>query len=189
MNSQPGIFRRLDQTGIPLLIARLVLGGVFVVLGWDKAGDPVAFAKLIRQYDLLPDSAHMLLNAIAVCLPWIEMTCGVMLIAGVWIRGSALTLLLLLTFFTFAIIRRAAGIHEAQQIPWCSIKFDCGCGTGIQYVCAKVPENIGLWLLALVSLWSRSRRFCLERDRFTTPQIPNGEGQPSTPTPLPSADN
>ena len=164
MNDVTGILRRLDRTGWPLLAARLVLGGVFLVLGWDKAGDPVAFAKQIRQYQMLPDDAFRVLNAVAVCLPWVEMVCGGLLILGVWVRGSALALLILLTVFTAAIVHRAIGIHASDAIAWCAIKFDCGCGSGEQYVCHKVPENIGLWLLALIALLSRSRRFCLGRD-------------------------
>jgi len=84
------------------------------------------------------------------------------------VRGSALALFLLLTVFTVAIVYRAIGIHGAEQIPWCDIKFDCGCGTGDQYVCSKVPQNVGLWVLSVVAMLSRSRRFCLERDRFAT---------------------
>lgn len=166
---QPGLLRRIDQTGVPLAIARLVLGVVFVYQGWVKANeptDPVAFAKLIRQYELLPDGAYMILNASAVCLPWIEIVAGVLLILGLMVRGSALTLFLLLTVFTAAIVHRAIGIHGAEQIPWCDIKFDCGCGAGEQFVCSKVPQNVGLWLLSVVAMFSRSRRFCLERDRF-----------------------
>lgn len=168
---RPGLLRRIDQTGIPLAIARLVLGLVFVLQGWaktDEAADAVTFAKMIREYEMLPDGAYMLLNVSAVCLPWIEIVAGVLLILGLMVRGSALALFLLLTVFTVAIVYRAIGIHGAEQIPWCDIKFDCGCGTGDQYVCSKVPQNVGLWVLSIVAMLSRSRRFCLERDRFAT---------------------
>lgn len=173
---QPGWLRRIDQTGVPLAVARLVVGLVFVIQGWAKANEPtdaVNFAKMIRQYELLPEGAYYVLNASAVCLPWIEIVAGALLILGVMVRGSALTLLVLLTVFTAAIVNRAFEIHGAEQIPWCDIKFDCGCGTGEQFICSKIPQNVGLWLLSLIALCSRSRRFCLERERLTDASRPD----------------
>jgi hypothetical protein len=46
-------------------------------------------------------------------------------------------------------------------VPFCAISFDCGCGSGEVNVCGKVLENSVLWLLALLALLSRSRRFCV----------------------------
>lgn len=163
MSGRPGLLRRLDDTGVPLLITRLVLGGLFVYMGWNKTMEPVDFMKMIHEYYLVPDSAYIVLNLIAVTLPWIEMLCGVLLIAGVMIRGSALILLLMLTVFTVAVIWRAVNIYSAGGIAFCEIKFDCGCGAGEEWICQKVPENVGLWLLSLIALVSRSRNFCLRR--------------------------
>lgn len=162
MNQRPGLMARLDQTGVPLAVARLVLGGMFIYMGWKKAWAPEIFLKHIRLYDMIPDSAYLLLNTIAVTLPWVEILCGVLLLAGVFIRGSALALLVMLVGFSIAIYLRARGIMAAQGIGLCDVAFDCGCGTGVEKMCVKLPENMLLMLLSVLAMLSRSRRFCLE---------------------------
>jgi uncharacterized membrane protein YphA (DoxX/SURF4 family) len=176
MSERPGIIRRLDNTGVPLLVARVVLGLVFIFMGWNKVWDPVGFLKLIHEYEMTPNGAYVMLNLLAVTLPAIEVVCGVLLIAGVLIRGSALTLLLLLTMFTVVVLIRAIGIHNATSTPFCDIHFDCGCGGGDVYMCRKIPENIGLWLLTWVALFSRSRRFCLDGRAVGAADEPAGSG-------------
>ena len=158
---RPALLSRMDQTGVPLLIARIVVGLLMLRMGWSKAWDPVGFLKLLREYEMLPDGAYVVQNFIAVTLPWIEVVCALLLIAGVLIRGSSLTLLILLTVFNVVIIMRTLDIHATEGIPYCDIHFDCGCGGGDVYMCAKLPENIGLWMLSWIGLLSRSRRFCL----------------------------
>lgn len=153
---------RVDRSGYPLLIARLVLGYMFISMGIDKVGDPIAFLKLLREYDLFPDGAFAIENLIALTLPWIEVLCGALLIVGVLVRGAGLTLLLLLTGFTIVIAIRAVGIYNAGAFKsFCDVAFDCGCGGGPKGMCLKIPENIGLWALSWVPLLSASRRFCL----------------------------
>lgn len=156
-----GILNRMDRTGWPLVVARLVLGVMMLRMGWSKAWSPDGFLKLLREYQMLPDSAYALQNLIAVTLPWIEIVCGVLLLAGLLIRGSSAALMGLLTVFTIVIVLRASGIQAVEGTPFCGIHFDCGCGGGDVYMCWKLPENVGLWLLTWIGLLSKSRRFCL----------------------------
>ncbi|MDG2148817.1 MAG: DoxX family membrane protein [Planctomycetota bacterium] len=153
--------RRLDATGLPLLLSRLVLGGMFIWLGASKISDPISFLKLIREYGLVPPDMSVVLNGMAVALPWLEIWCGVLLLLGVALRGAGASTLLLLCIFSLAILLRALDIYATGGQSFCEIKFDCGCGAGEQFVCAKLPENLGLMLLSFVVLWSKSRRFCL----------------------------
>lgn len=153
--------RRLDATGLPLLLSRLVLGGMFIWLGTSKVSDPISFLKLIREYGIIPADMPVLLNSMAVALPWLEIWCGALLLLGVAIRGAGASLLLLLCVFSSAILLRAIDIYATGGQDFCAIKFDCGCGAGEQFVCSKLPENLGLMLLCFVALWSESRRFCL----------------------------
>jgi uncharacterized membrane protein YphA (DoxX/SURF4 family) len=113
----------------------------------------------------------LLINSIAILLPWVEMLCGVLLILGVALRGVSVTLLLMLIGFTIIVGLRAIGIWQAENVPFCSIKFDCGCGSGEEYVCVKLPENVGLCILAILVMLSRSRRFCLRGDLVRTADI------------------
>jgi uncharacterized membrane protein YphA (DoxX/SURF4 family) len=80
-------------------------------MGLSKALHPDLFLKLVRQYEVT--SNPYLLNAIASGLPWFEVFCGVLLVAGVAVRGAALVLLVLLAGFTPLILRRALGLAAA----------------------------------------------------------------------------
>ena len=138
--------------------ARLILGGLFVYMGLAKALHPVEFLKLVRQYDLVQN--HVVLNAIAAMLPWFEVVCGVLLISGIAVRGTALTMFAMLVPFTLAVANRAWHIHALQSIPLCAVKFDCGCGAGEVLICRKILENSVLMLFAIWLAVKPSHRFC-----------------------------
>jgi uncharacterized membrane protein YphA (DoxX/SURF4 family) len=130
------------------VLARWLVGAAFLYMGLNKALDPVDFLKLLRQYDLTQSS--LLLNSLAAVLPWFEVFCGLLLLAGIAVRGTALTLLFLLAPFTWVVLHRALLLQAAQNIPFCAVKFDCGCGTGEEFICRKLLEN---FLLILLSGW------------------------------------
>lgn len=157
---QTSLIRRLDETGLPLLLARVILGGLFIYMGAVKLGDPVAFLKLINQYQMnLPP---FFLNSVAVALPWFEILCGTALILGIFLRGSAVLIAIMLLAFTPVVLNRAFGIMAAEGIPFMDVKFDCGCGAGEVYIWKKTIENTAFLLLSLIVLFSCSRRFTLE---------------------------
>jgi len=155
-----------DQTIRPVAVVNLftvlvrwLLAAVFLYLGLTKALHPVEFLKLMRQYDLT--SFAPFLNFLAALLPWFEMFCGLLLLAGVAVRGTALALTLMLVMFTLVVWHRALLLQASLHIPFCAVKFDCGCGTGVEYICRKLSENI---LLAVLSVWllvGRGKQFCL----------------------------
>ncbi len=130
------------------VLARWLVGAAFLYMGLNKALDPVDFLKLLRQYDLTQSS--LLLNSLAAALPWFEVFCGLLLLAGIAVRGTALTLLVLLAPFTWVVLHRALLLQAAQNIPFCAVKFDCGCGAGEEFICRKLLEN---FLLILLSGW------------------------------------
>jgi uncharacterized membrane protein YphA (DoxX/SURF4 family) len=141
------------------VLARWLVGGMFLYMGMSKAVDPVNFLKLLRQYDLTQSS--LILNSLASALPWFEAFCGLLLLAGIAVRGTALTLLAMLMPFTWVVLHRALLLESAQNIPFCAVKFDCGCGTGEEFVCRKLLENFLLILLAAWFLAGRGRQFSL----------------------------
>ena len=120
---------------IPTFLARWALGAAFIYTGLSKALHPVEFLKLVREYEMTQN--HLLLNLIAAWLPWFEVFCGLLLILGIAVRGTALMLTLMLGLFTGLVFHRALAIHSAQDIAFCAIKFDCGCGTGEVFICHK----------------------------------------------------
>jgi uncharacterized membrane protein YphA (DoxX/SURF4 family) len=90
------------------------------------------------------------LNSIAAGLPWFEAFCGALLLLGIAVRGTALTLVAVLVPFTWLVWRRALALQALRAIPFCAVKFDCGCGAGEVFICGKLAEN---FLLILVSCW------------------------------------
>ncbi len=161
MAANPSILRRADETGIPLLIARLILGVVFIYMGLQKVGHPIEFLKQIRLYEMVPESPAIFLNAIAVVLPWLEILCGIVLILGLYLRGAAAWLALMLCLFTPAILLRTLAIRAETGTPFFQIAFDCGCGTGVVVAWSKMLGNVGMLVLSLVIMFSGSRRFCM----------------------------
>jgi uncharacterized membrane protein YphA (DoxX/SURF4 family) len=98
-----------------LLAGRVILGAVMAYAAYTKLrASWLVFAGSLSGYQLLPDN---LLEPIARALPWFELLLGVLLIAGILTRWSALlTTLLLGTFFGVMVRSYAAGL-----------KIDCGC--------------------------------------------------------------
>ena len=168
MNKQPNLWRRLDNTHLLMIAARLVLGGLFIYMGLNKALAPIDFLKLVREYHMVAEHPPLLLNTLSASLPWLEVFCGVLLITGVALRGTALLLLAMLVGFTVVVTLRALNIYNSLPIAFCDIKFDCGCGAGEEWICEKVPKNIGLCLLSAIVLLSRSRKLCLRGDLLRT---------------------
>lgn len=93
---------------------RIILGGIFVYAAILKISDPVAFAGSIAAYQILPYFASYLTAA---TLPFLELVCGLLLIAGYRVRGAALIIGILNVVFIVAL---ASAIARGLDI-------DCGC--------------------------------------------------------------
>jgi uncharacterized membrane protein YphA (DoxX/SURF4 family) len=97
------------------LLLRMALGGVFIYAAWLKLRDPwLLFAMSIDSYHVLPQWA---VERVAQTLPWFELFIGALLIAGRWLRFSAVaTSTLLAVFFALMVQAYAKGLT-----------IDCGC--------------------------------------------------------------
>jgi uncharacterized membrane protein YphA (DoxX/SURF4 family) len=132
--------------------ARLLVGGVFVVAGAVKLPDPAAAERAVRAYRLLPEAV---VPAAAFGLPVVEIAVGLALLAGVWVRTSALLASLLLAVYVAAI----ASVWAR------GLSIDCGCfGSGGQVAAgrtaypAEIARDVGLLVVALaLARWPRSR--------------------------------
>lgn len=82
------------------ILVRMFLGAVFIYASWDKIVNPAAFAKVVANYQILP---QIMVNLVAWGLPWLEMVCGVCLLIGWIARGSALIIAGLLMAFIGAL--------------------------------------------------------------------------------------
>ena len=84
---------------IPVM-SRLILGFIFIYFSWDKIVDPSLFAKLVKNYDIVPLD---LVNISVLILPWIEFIIGLCLILGIFLDVSAIISLSLLLLFIISL--------------------------------------------------------------------------------------
>ena len=128
-------------------VACLALAGVLIAAAFPKISNPDQFALAVYQYQLLPT---MLVNLVAVYLPWLEISCAAALVALPAARRGALLIVAgMLVVFTLAI---AWVVIRGQAIP-------CGCFGGDDSAAAgwwSLARNCGL--LALTALALRSTR-------------------------------
>lgn len=142
-----------------VLVLRLVLAAVFIYAALQKIGKPLAFADEIRMYQIL-DIGPML-YMMAITLPWIELFCGLSLLTGLLMRGSALILFVFNAVFLVAVSIRTAGIMGEEGIGFMSVYFDCGCGFGATHAWKKLLEDSAFLLFSLVILLKPEYRFVL----------------------------
>jgi len=91
-----------------------ILGITFIYASYYKILSPTDFAKMVYGYNLFPE---VLINLIAIFLPFIELIAGLSLLLGIYPRSAALIInVLLLAFIILLTINIIRG-HE----------FDCGC--------------------------------------------------------------
>jgi hypothetical protein len=105
---------------------------------------------------------------IASTLPWFEIFCGLLLMFGIGVRGTAVMLVAMLIPFTLIVFLRALAMRESGGLPFCAIKFDCGCGAGEVIICRKLAENTLLTLLSAALIFWRRDRLCLRHTLFQT---------------------
>lgn len=107
---------------------RLIAAAVWIIAGAAKLPDLGAFAAQVDRYQLLP---HVLGTALAYVLPFFEIFLGLYLVAGLFVRASALAGSILFVIFLAAQVRAMAR----------GLTLDCGCfGTLSQ-------PTVGLWTL------------------------------------------
>ena len=96
------------------IAARISLAVTFVWACLHKIAVPSEFALQVATYQILPLS---LVNLQAVALPWVELTAGILLIAGFWTRPAALVTIGMNLMFIVAIaLALRADLH-----------LQCGC--------------------------------------------------------------
>jgi uncharacterized membrane protein YphA (DoxX/SURF4 family) len=98
------------------LIARMILGVVFIYASYDKLFHPKAFADIIYHYQILPDR---LINITAIFLPWLELLIGIFLMIGLWMSGTVIWCNFLLVVYIGALSFNLAR----------GLDIDCGCFT------------------------------------------------------------
>lgn len=102
------------------LISRFFLGAILVISGIAKLGVPQAFTAMINGYQVpLPS---FLVQLMAVALPPLELVLGILILAGLWTRFSAVMGGALMVMFLVAMTQAALR----------GLSPDCGCFSGPQ---------------------------------------------------------
>ena len=136
------------------LLFRLMLGFIFIFAGIEKISDLSGFSNAIYNYKLLPIS---FINFIAIMLPWIEITSGILLLFGVYVKeNSSIIAVLLIIFFIAIAISLARGLN-----------IECGCfGTsnGSKIGVIKLVENLVLILMSALLIKFGSELYSLKEN-------------------------
>jgi uncharacterized membrane protein YphA (DoxX/SURF4 family) len=135
-------------------VARLIVGGIYIYASVDKIIHPDAFAKIVNNYHILPG---VLVNIFALILPWLELVCGVALIAGTRVLGASIILSGLTAVFIVAV-----GINVIR-----GVNIDCGCFSTSSHSrklgLTLLVQDAGLLLLALHIVCRGPGRLAMDR--------------------------
>jgi putative oxidoreductase len=89
-------------------IVDLIIGGVFIYAGVIKALDPIGFANDIDNYKILPWAIGVRL---AFYLPWLEILCGLALIARrLYLGGLSILTALISVFIVATVVAKVRGL-------------------------------------------------------------------------------
>jgi uncharacterized membrane protein YphA (DoxX/SURF4 family) len=142
------------------LVARLVVGGVWIWAGLAKLTDPLGSVRAVEAYQLLPTSVA---EAVGYALPAVEVVIGLALVVGVMSRGAAVISAALFVGFVIGI----ASVWAR------GIEIDCGCFGGGGYdpdASSKYPveiaRDVALLLASAFVAWVGPGRYALDSVLF-----------------------
>ena len=136
------------------LLSRWALGVIFIYASYNKILQPADFAKIIYGYDLFP---HVLINLIAIILPFLELVSGLALVAGVYPRSAVVIINILLAAFIVLLSINLIRGHE----------FDCGCFAIGGEAANGATEATLIWDIVYLALglqvlfYRQLRRWCV----------------------------
>lgn len=107
-------FRPSRAAAISVVLARVLVAGLFIYASVSKIGNPQKFADEIRAYELAPLAVT---NLVAIILPWLELIAAGLLVAGIWRAEARSLIFLMLLGFTFGKI----------SVEVRGLNINCGC--------------------------------------------------------------
>ena len=144
--------KRLIASPLLAVIFRWILGLIFIYASIHKITDPFAFSEAIYNYRILPD---VLINPLAICLPWLELIAGLSLIIGVWTKGGALIISFLSLSFAIAL---GSAFFRGLDIS-------CGCfyssGTKLIAGWVTIAQDLGLLIIGIQVLFFDKAKYAL----------------------------
>lgn len=133
------------------------LGGLFILAGALKVGHAPALAATIADFRVLPSGA---ISPLALALPYFEIGLGLYLVAGLFVRATAIVGCAQLVIYAFAV-----GSAVVRHIP-----ANCGCfgpGDTARADWPHVAFDLVLAALAALIAYGAPGAFALDR-RFSS---------------------
>ncbi|MEM6279452.1 MAG: MauE/DoxX family redox-associated membrane protein [Verrucomicrobiota bacterium] len=123
-------------------LLRLAFGALFIFSGVMKLKDPIFFADVVRNYQLIGDP---IAPAMALFVPWVEIFAGIAVMLDRFARGGSFVLTGALMVFTLAI-----------AISWIrGLDITCGCfgqNEELNYP-VKMAQNVVLLAIGIAIWW------------------------------------
>ena len=146
----------LSRVGLAIRLAAAV---VWLSAGLAKLPSLPVFRDLVARYDIVPEA---LLTPFSYGLPFVQVGLGLYLMAGLFVRGSALVGTLLMATFLFAQIQAMAR----------GIALECGCfGLAVRSTVGPgtLIRDVSLGLPTFLMLAAPARRLSLDTRLFGAP--------------------
>jgi uncharacterized membrane protein YphA (DoxX/SURF4 family) len=129
----------MNVMNVAVLVARVVLGGVFIVAGGAKIGNAAFFAAQIAAFGIVPQPV---IGPMALLLPFLEVLLGGYLVIGLYARAAGWIAAIQLLVFAAAIASAVAR----------GLSLSCGCfGPNDQTVTSwpEVGRDVALALVGV----------------------------------------
>lgn len=142
--------KKITSNEYLLLVFRIIIACVFILASIQKIMYPASFANSIINYRLVPD---LLINILAVILPWLELICGILLLIGHQVKETILIInILLVSFLILIFIALLRGLD-----------ISCGCfGANSEMVgIRKIIENSILLLGGILLQIYNSKKYSI----------------------------
>ena len=97
-----------------VIVARVVLGSVFIAGSIGKLRHPYDFLGSVYNYELIGPGLGV---AVAMILPWLELFVGICLVGGIFVTGAFLTSIAMCAMFSIALV----------SALWRGLEISCGC--------------------------------------------------------------
>lgn len=114
MKNNNSIFVRMLTSPYLALVLRIYIGGIFIFASMYKINYGAEFAETIATYQIVP---YWSVNILAITLPWLELICGIMLVAGFRAKSATVMIAVMLVFFTLGVL-----VNLLRDSP-----ISCGC--------------------------------------------------------------
>ncbi len=142
---------KILNSDILKIIARIMVGLVFLIFGLEKIPVPNVFAGEIMNYGFFPLFS---VNLIAIFLPWVEVLVGIFVLLGIRLQSAATFSGILMILFIISV-----GIAMAKGLD-----ISCGCSSShnIKVGWQKIFENLGYLILCIYIFIFPNSKFSLD---------------------------